>query len=158
MKRRSFLKLMGVACVAPVSTLSDVLPKIALLDAKSKNQYASFGEFLCEVISKPSKADFPVSVAMPAQFANKIRHMAKEAGILGRMKRERFYCSTYASEALVEDETALGYFIMQDIRYMISSHRESRSIIEKSTEKGKFVIRVSYDWPESALRFVMRNG
>ena len=106
-KRRSFLKLVGfsgIALLAPGLAISDILQKTGEKDVEQSFECKEFGEFLVSVADKDGDI-----VKMPKKFVEIIGRTAKKAGILGKLKKNRLVLFSWASEALLEDNSALGY-------------------------------------------------
>ena len=90
LKRRSFLKLVGLAGVAfitPGLTIANIIPKTGQKNAAQAKECRDFGEFLASVANdKGANNDSLRHVSMPERFAGILGRTAKKAGILGRLK------------------------------------------------------------------------
>jgi len=153
LKRRSFLKLVGlggIAFVTPGLTIADIIPKTGQKNAAQTIECKDFGEFLVSVVD--NKGEF---VSMPKRFAGILGRTAKKAGILGRLKREILVVPLYASEELLEDCTALGHMAWHQLNEEIL-HKKPKLFERFSNNTKELQVRVVFLYDESAFKFVIR--
>ena len=150
--RRSFLKLAGITgatFVIPGLTITDIIPKTGQKSISQIGECRDFGKFLASVINNKG------TVSMPKRFAWILGRTAKKAGILGRLKRERLVVPLGTSEALLEDNVALGDFAWQQLNEEISYQRPKR--FEQSSNNAKdMLVKVDFTYDVSAFRFTIR--
>ena len=153
LKRRSFIKLVGLAGVAfatPGLTIADIIPKTGQKNAAQTKECKDFGEFLVSVADSEGAA-----VTMPNRFVGILGRTAKKAGILGRLKRDKLVAIFYTSEVLLEDNAVLGDIAWQQLNEAIS-YQKPKPFERFSNNARDLSIKVAYNRNDQMFRFIIR--
>ena len=148
-KRRLFLKLVGfsgIALLTPGLAISDILQKTGEKNAEQNFECKEFGEFLISVVDKDG-----VIVKMPKKFVEIISRTAKNAGILGNLKKDSFILYSWTSDELLEDKPALGYSTWEQLNDGIL-----RQPCDGCNDADTLSIAVGFNRDESVFRFFVR--
>lgn len=159
LNRRSFIKLgglIGISLITPGLSIADIIPKTGQKNIAQTKECKDFGEFLVNVANgKGISQDCLPYTSMPKRFTGILGRTAKKAGILGRLKREKLMMLSYASEALLEDKTALGDFTWRQLNEEISYQKPKR--VERfSNNARELVVRVAFMYDESVFKFTVK--
>ena len=154
LKRRSFLQFLGLAGIAvsvPGLSIADVIPPNNVMRS---GECKAFGEFLISVANGENARWSDGMVPVPQQFTKVLKGTIKEAGLLGKLKRDKITVLFYATEDLLEDGTAFGHFAWHGINESLMEHKMNRfNFVNSATG---IMANASYYKNEQCFKFVIR--